>query len=86
MCWGFKRRGDIVKTLEHYGSLLYSIELIPDQEGVWFASIPLLPGCMTEGDSRQHALEMLDEAFALWIETALAQGIAIPEPTERVTA
>ena len=68
------------KTLEYYLSLPYTIELTPDEDGIWFASIPLLEGCMTQGDSRENALVMLDEAKELWLETALAEGIPIPEP------
>lgn len=68
------------KSLDYYLSLLYAIELIPDEDGYWFAQIPLLPGCMTQGTSREEALIMLDEAKALWLETALAENIAIPEP------
>ncbi|MBK8024693.1 MAG: type II toxin-antitoxin system HicB family antitoxin [Chloroflexi bacterium] len=69
------------KTLEYYKSLPYTIELTPDEDGVWFAAIPLLKGCMTQGDSREEALAMIDEARDLWLETALEEGISIPEPT-----
>lgn len=68
------------KTLEYYLSLPYAIELIPDEDGVWFAQIPLLKGCMTQGDSREEAPEMIDEAKILWLETALEENIEIPEP------
>lgn len=74
------------KPLEYYLSLPYSIELIPDNDGVWFASIPLLKGCMTQGDSREEALQMLDEAKELWLETALAEAIDIPEPVGIVSS
>jgi len=36
---------------DYYLSLPYPIELIPDEDGYWFARIPLLPGCMTQGES-----------------------------------
>lgn len=68
------------KDLEYYLSLPYPIELIPDEDGFWFAQIPLLSGCMTQGASREEALEMLDEAKILWLETALDRSIPIPEP------
>ncbi|MBZ0302604.1 MAG: type II toxin-antitoxin system HicB family antitoxin [Anaerolineae bacterium] len=68
------------KPLEYYLSLPYTIELTPDEDGVWVASIPLLKGCFTQGDSREEALVMLDEAKALWLETALEESISIPEP------
>jgi len=35
---------------------------------------------VTQGDSREDALVMLDEAKSLWLETALAERINIPEP------
>jgi antitoxin HicB len=68
------------KTLEYYLSLPYTIELTPDEDGVWFAEIPRLPGCMTQGDNRIEAMEMIDEAKELWLETALEEDISIPEP------
>lgn len=68
------------KTLEYYLSLPYPIELIPDEDGYWFARIPLLEGCMTNGNSREDALLMLDDAKRLWLETAIELGKAIPEP------
>lgn len=68
------------KTLEYYLSLPYTIELIPEKDGYWFVSIPVLKGCMTQGENREDALAMLDEAKELWLETALEAGISIPEP------
>lgn len=68
------------KDLNYYLSLPYPIELIPDEDGYWFARIPLLEGCMTNGDNREDALGMIDDAKQLWLETALEVGKAIPEP------
>lgn len=68
------------KTLDYYLSLPYHIELIPDEDGYWFARIPLLKGCMTNGASREEALDLLDDAKQLWLETALSLGMTIPEP------
>jgi antitoxin HicB len=46
------------KSLEYYMGLPYSIELIPDDDGFWFGRIPLLKGCMTNGNSREDAVMM----------------------------
>lgn len=67
-------------AVDYYLALPYRIELIPDEDGYWFVHIPLLPGCITRGSLREEALNMLDEAKVLWLETALAENIAIPEP------
>jgi predicted RNase H-like HicB family nuclease len=68
------------KTLDYYLSLLYPIVLIPEEDGAWFAKIPILPGCISEGDLPAHALEMVEDAKRGWIESALKHGDAIPEP------
>lgn len=68
------------KTLDYYLSLPYPTVLIPDEDGFWFAEIPLLPGCMTQGASREEALAMIDEAKTGWLIGALEEGDTIPEP------
>jgi antitoxin HicB len=68
------------KNLEYYLSLPYTIELTPDTDGYWFAEIPLLEGCVTNGESREDALVMIDDAKRAWLETALELGLPIPEP------
>ncbi|MFN8448647.1 MAG: type II toxin-antitoxin system HicB family antitoxin [Anaerolineae bacterium] len=69
-----------IKDLEYYLSLPYTIELTPDEDGFWFAEIPLLDGCMTNGSSREDALAMIDDAKRAWLTTALEHGDPIAEP------
>jgi antitoxin HicB len=68
------------KDLAYYLALPYTIELTPDQDGFWFAEIPLLDGCMSNGTSREDALVMIDDAKIAWLTTALELGLPIPEP------
>jgi predicted RNase H-like HicB family nuclease len=68
------------KDLAYYLSLPYSITLTPDEDGYWFAEIPLLEGCMTNGDSQTDALAMIEDAKRAWLTAALKLGLPIPEP------
>jgi len=70
----------MVKTLEYYLALPYTIELISDLEGGWFATIKELPGCMTQGETPEEALAMIRDAQAGWLSVALEDGDFIPEP------
>lgn len=70
----------ITKDIDYYMSLPYTIHLTPDEDGYWFAEIPLLDGCMTNGENWNDALEMIEDAKRAWLETALSMGIPIPEP------
>jgi antitoxin HicB len=69
--------------LEYYMSLPYTIELTPDVDGFWFAEIPLLEGCMTNGENWDDAFEMIQDAKRAWLTTALDMGLSIPEPEDK---
>ncbi len=70
----------MTKSIDYYMSLPYTIELTPDEDGYWFAQIPLLDGCMTNGENQADTLEMIEDAKRAWLTTALEIGIDIPEP------
>jgi predicted RNase H-like HicB family nuclease len=50
-----------------------------DEEGFWIAEVPSLPGCGSDGTTRQEVLNDVKEAIDLWIEDALANDESIPE-------
>lgn len=68
------------KDLDHYFRLPYRIILHPDETGGYVAAIPDLPGCVSQGETAQEALAMLEDAKRAWIEIALEDGIPVPEP------
>ena len=65
--------------------LKYRIEInwSPEDEA-YIVRIPELPGCMTHGDTPEHALRMAHEAIEGYIESLRRRGLPIPKPlTER---
>ncbi|MFZ5808438.1 MAG: toxin-antitoxin system HicB family antitoxin [Chloroflexota bacterium] len=71
------------KTITDYLKLPYTRELIPDPSGGWFIRIKELPGCMSQGETAEEALAMIEEAMFGWIEAELAMGNVIPEPSNK---
>ena len=69
-----------MKNLKYYLQLPYTARLKKNSDSTYFAEIEELPGCMTEGDSREEALEMLEDAKKAWLQVALERKITIPEP------
>jgi predicted RNase H-like HicB family nuclease len=51
-----------------------------NEDQVFVAEIPELPGCMAHGDTQELALAHANEAIQLWIDTAREFGDPIPEP------
>jgi predicted RNase H-like HicB family nuclease len=58
------------------------VVLHPDPEdGGWVAEVPSLPGCVSQGDTREEAIENIREAIELWVEAAQENGIAVADDT-----
>ena len=59
----------------------YTREFIQEDDGSWFARIVEFQGCMTVGETREEADQMLDDAALGWLEVALKDGDPIPPPS-----
>jgi len=73
-----------MKDLNYYLSLNYEIKmrkLTAEEGGGWFAEIPLLTGCMSDGDTPEETIANINDAKKCWIETSMELGRSIPEPT-----
>ena len=53
--------------------------VVEEQEGVYLASFPSLPGCHTWGKTFEIAVKNAEEALAVYLETLVANGDEIPE-------
>lgn len=63
----------------------YKVEIIKLSEedgGGYIAIVPKLPGCISDGNTPQEALENVQDAIKCWIETAKEKGLPIPSPEE----
>ncbi|MCB9184878.1 MAG: type II toxin-antitoxin system HicB family antitoxin [Flavobacteriales bacterium] len=57
----------------------YRVLLTQEPEGGFTVTVPALPGCVTYGESIDHALSMAKEAIELYVETLEAEGDPIPD-------
>ena len=62
------------KPLEYYLSLKYPVSLEEAPEGGYFIQIKDLPGCYSQGETVEEALEMIEEARRLWMESMYEDG------------
>ena len=64
--------------------LEYPVRIEPLAEsdgGGYLATVPDLPGCMSDGETPEEALRNVQEAIGSWIEAAKEWGEAIPQPS-----
>lgn len=51
-----------------------------DEDDVFVTFVPELIGCMAHGETREEALQNIQEAMALWVDIARETGKPVPEP------
>ncbi|HEY9809130.1 MAG TPA: type II toxin-antitoxin system HicB family antitoxin [Halomicronema sp.] len=55
----------------------------PAEEGGYWAEIPVLPGCITEGDTLEEVTTNLQEAVEGWLSVA-NNNLKKTEPTDKI--
>lgn len=60
----------------------YRIVLEQDEDGIFIAECPSLPGCVSQGKTRKEALENIQDAIAGYIESLKKHNEPIPPTIE----
>jgi predicted RNase H-like HicB family nuclease len=58
--------------------------LVRDEDGVWVAECPSIPGCVSQGESREEAVKNIREAIAACLEVRAEQGLPLTIETQQV--
>jgi predicted RNase H-like HicB family nuclease len=48
-----------------------------DEDGVWIAECPSIPGCVSQGATREEALANIREAIAACLEVRSERGLPL---------
>ena len=60
----------------------YRILIEPDEDGVFVAECPSLPGCISQGNSRKEVLENIQDAIKGYLESLRKHDEPIPPSIE----
>jgi predicted RNase H-like HicB family nuclease len=53
--------------------------IYPGEDGYWVAECPSLPGCVSQGKTREEALQNIREAIQGYIAALEEDGLTVPE-------
>jgi predicted RNase H-like HicB family nuclease len=56
--------------------------LSEDDGGGFLATVPDLPGCMSDGETPAEAIENVQDAIEEWLDLARKMGREIPVPSQ----
>jgi len=54
------------------------ILLYTDEDGYWIAECPSLPGCLSQGESKEEAIANITDAIRAYIEALTLAGEPVP--------
>ncbi len=55
------------------------VVIYPGEDGFWVAECPSLPGCISQGETREEAVKNIKEAINIYIETLEEDHLLVPE-------
>jgi predicted RNase H-like HicB family nuclease len=55
------------------------VVIYPGEDGYWVAECPSLPGCLSQGTTREEAISNIREAIRLYIATLEEDKLPVPE-------
>lgn len=58
----------------------YRVLIEQDEDGVFVAEVPSLPGCISQGQTRAEALANIREAIGVYLESLESHGEPVPPP------
>jgi predicted RNase H-like HicB family nuclease len=62
----------------------FAITLDRDEDGVWVAECPSIPGCVSQGRTRDEATDNVKEAIAACLEVRAERGLPLTIETREV--
>jgi predicted RNase H-like HicB family nuclease len=62
----------------------FSVTLARDEDGIWVVECPSIPGCVSQGQTKQEALENIKDAIAACLQVRAERGMPLTVETYQV--
>ncbi|MDT4896540.1 MAG: hypothetical protein QOH25_1617 [Acidobacteriota bacterium] len=62
----------------------FDVTIDRDEDGLWVVECPAIPGCVSQGNTKEEALENVKEAIALCLEVRAERGLQLTIESHQV--
>jgi len=62
----------------------FSVTIDRDEDGAWIVECPAIPGCVSQGRTRDEAIANIHEAISLCLEVRAEEGLPLTVETRQV--
>ena len=64
--------------------MIFNVTIDRDEDGIWIIECPSIPGCVSQGNIKEEALENVKEAIQLCLEVRAEKGYPLTIETSQV--
>ena len=64
--------------------MLFTITIDRDEDGAWVTECPAIPGCVSQGGSKEEAVANIQEAIRLCLEVRAERGLPLTIETRQL--
>ena len=62
----------------------FNVTIDRDEDGIWIVECPSIPGCVSQGKTKEEALHNIEEAIKLCLEVRMERGLPLTVETHQV--
>lgn len=62
----------------------FNVTVDRDEDGVWIVECAAIPGCVSQGKTKEEALDSIGEAIALCLEVRAEKGLPLTIETRQI--
>jgi predicted RNase H-like HicB family nuclease len=64
--------------------MTFQVTVDRDEDGVWVVTCPAIPGCISQGQTREQALENIRDAIRNCLQVRAERGMPLTVETQQV--
>ncbi len=64
--------------------MIFNVTIERDEDGVWIVECPSIPGCVSQGETKDEAIENIKDAIKLCLEVRAERGLPLTVETRQV--
>jgi predicted RNase H-like HicB family nuclease len=64
--------------------MIFNVTIDRDEDGVWVVECPSIPGCVSQGNTKEAALENVKDAIKLCLEVRAEKGMPLTIETRQI--
>ncbi len=73
-----------IDSFEAGNYMIFNITLERDEDGVWIVECPSIPGCVSQGATKDEAIENIKDAIKICLEVRAEKGLPLTVETRQV--